>query len=68
MRNIAGQLMPYRDGVKVGLLRSSNCARAIVPIEASPGNLEELMRYQRIRVGAQLEESAGVQIMMETYL
>lgn len=41
MKKIAGQLMPYRDDVKVGLLIGSNCTRAIVPREVIPGNLDE---------------------------
>ena len=41
MKKIAGQLMPYRDDVKVGLLIGSNCTRAIVPREVIPGILDE---------------------------
>ena len=31
MKKIAGQKMPYRDDVKVGLLIGSNCTCAVVP-------------------------------------
>ena len=41
MKKIAGQLMPYRDNVDVGLLIGSNCTRAIVPREVIPGILDE---------------------------
>ena len=41
MKKIAGQLMPYRDDVEVGLLIGSNCTRAIVPKEVIPGTLDE---------------------------
>jgi len=42
-KKIAGQLMPYRDDVKVGLLIGSNCARVIVPREVIPGNWNQLL-------------------------
>ena len=41
MKKIAGQLMPYRHDVEVGLLIGSNCTRAIVPREVIPGILDE---------------------------
>lgn len=41
MKKIAGQLMPYRDNVNVGLLLGSNCTRAIMPREVIPGKFDE---------------------------
>ena len=41
MKKMAGQLMPYRDDVEVGLLIGSNCTRTIVPREVTPGILDE---------------------------
>ena len=44
MNKIAGQLMLYRDNVEVvevGLLMGSNCTRATVPREVTPGILDE---------------------------
>ena len=46
MKRIAGQIMLYRDNVKLGLLVGSNCTHTIVPKEVIPGNLDKQYALQ----------------------
>lgn len=46
IKKIAGQIMPYREEVSVGLLIGSNCTNAIVPREVIPGNHDKPYELQ----------------------